>query len=121
MKVLIVEDEISLLELFVLEFELFFPEIECFKASNGLEALRLTEEHDFQLIITDGKMPVMSGVEFARKVKSKNRNTLLVLVTGYIYEYDHVQKEQLFHKIFDKPIEFDRFFGEVSALISVQP
>jgi response regulator RpfG family c-di-GMP phosphodiesterase len=52
-------------------------------ASSGEEAFKLLEENDVHLIISDQRMPQMSGTEFLAKVKDKYPDVLRVILTGY--------------------------------------
>ncbi|MBX3016867.1 MAG: response regulator [Bdellovibrionaceae bacterium] len=50
-------------------------------AENGREALNMVAHCDFDMILTDIQMPVMSGLELFHEVKS--RNIPVVLMTGF--------------------------------------
>lgn len=121
MKILFVEDEQVLLDLYVLEFSTNFPHAQCFQARDGIEALECMKENEISLIITDGKMPKMNGIDLARTVRQMDNKIPLILVTGYIYEYDQVVHEGIFSKIFDKPIDFDDFLAQMAEFLPVQP
>jgi YesN/AraC family two-component response regulator len=52
-------------------------------ASSGEEAFKLLEENEVHLIISDQRMPQMSGTEFLASVKEKYPDVLRVILTGY--------------------------------------
>jgi FixJ family two-component response regulator len=52
-------------------------------ASSGEEAFKLLEDNEAQLIISDQRMPQMSGTEFLASVKEKYPDALRVILTGY--------------------------------------
>jgi CheY-like chemotaxis protein len=53
------------------------------EAENGKEALEiLTENNNFDLIITDYMMPVMDGEEFVKKLKQKQNKTPIIVLTA---------------------------------------
>jgi response regulator RpfG family c-di-GMP phosphodiesterase len=52
-------------------------------ASTGEEAFELLEQNDVHLIISDQRMPQMSGTEFLAKVKERYPDVLRVILTGY--------------------------------------
>jgi response regulator RpfG family c-di-GMP phosphodiesterase len=52
-------------------------------ASSGEEAFKLLEENEVHLIISDQRMPQMSGTEFLAAVKEKYPQVLRVILTGY--------------------------------------
>jgi CheY-like chemotaxis protein len=52
-------------------------------ANSGDEGLKLLEEHQVHLIISDQRMPQMSGTEFLALVKERFPDVLRVILTGY--------------------------------------
>ena len=52
-------------------------------AYDGREALSKFEQGDFQLIITDLKMPEMDGMELLEAAKSLDKRVVVVVITGY--------------------------------------
>ncbi len=67
--VLIVEDNEELREILLAEFEL--DGLTVITAADGSEAVTKTRELKPDLILMDVKMPVMSGIEATRKIKSE--------------------------------------------------
>lgn len=56
-------------------------------AVNGLEALAIFKEGDFDLAIFDVELPEMNGFDLTREVKKINPNFPVVLITGYSHLY----------------------------------
>ena len=52
-------------------------------AENGIEALELLEKLEPDLILTDIKMPLMTGLELARKAREIRPATKFVILSGY--------------------------------------
>ncbi len=52
-------------------------------AHNAAEALERMREQDYDLVVTDIKMPGMDGVELAEEVRARRPWTPVVIVTGY--------------------------------------
>ena len=52
-------------------------------ASNGLDALQLVEECQPDLLITDIRMPFISGIELARQVREVRPSTHIAFLSGY--------------------------------------
>jgi CheY-like chemotaxis protein len=52
-------------------------------AANGEEALKKLAAEDYDLVYTDIKMPGMSGLEVAERVKAKKPWTPVVIITGF--------------------------------------
>jgi len=60
-----------------------FPDFDVSEAENGGEALILARELKPDVIITDQRMPKLSGVDFLTRIKEELPHTVRVLVTGY--------------------------------------
>ncbi len=58
-------------------------EFEVHTASDGQAALALVGANDFDVVISDQRMPVMSGVELLREVRRLSPRTMRILLTGY--------------------------------------
>ena len=52
-------------------------------AHNAAEALERMREQEYDLVVTDIKMPGMDGVELAEEVRARRPWTPVVIVTGY--------------------------------------
>jgi putative two-component system response regulator len=79
-KMLIVDDELANLRL--LE-RLFSREFECLTASSGAEAIRLLEHHDVAILITDQRMPQMTGIDLLKHTARLRPHMVRILLTGY--------------------------------------
>ncbi len=51
--------------------------------NDGESALKLLDEEQFALVITDLKMPRMSGTELLTAIKGKHPETPVVVISGY--------------------------------------
>ncbi len=52
-------------------------------ASNGLDALQLVEKHEPDLLLTDIRMPFISGIELARQVREVRPAINIAFLSGY--------------------------------------
>lgn len=52
-------------------------------ASNGLDALQLVEKYEPDLLLTDIRMPFISGIELARQVREVRPATNIAFLSGY--------------------------------------
>jgi DNA-binding NarL/FixJ family response regulator len=59
------------------------------EATNGKEAVRLTEEHNPDVILMDLVMPEMDGMEATKIIKEKFPNTKVIILTSFS-DKDHV-------------------------------
>ncbi len=62
----------------------FFGNID--SADNGLEGLEKFKSNDYCIVITDINMPVMDGIEMARKIKEINKSIPIIIVTSFSAE-----------------------------------
>ena len=79
-KVLYVDDEENNLISFKANFRM---EYKVFTAISGEEALQILDKQKIDIIITDQRMPNMTGVEFLEMVIEKNPDPMRILLTGY--------------------------------------
>lgn len=56
---------------------------ELLMAGSGREGLALLDEHEVGVIISDYRMPNMTGVEFLREVKTRFPDTLRIVLSGF--------------------------------------
>ncbi|OGI21267.1 MAG: hypothetical protein A2287_09865 [Candidatus Melainabacteria bacterium RIFOXYA12_FULL_32_12] len=106
--VLIVDDEIDNLQLLKRTLRRDYNII---TASNGQEALEIVEKigNDISLIVSDQRMPSMTGTEFLSKTTDKYPHIIKMLLTGYTdidAMIDGVNKCELFQYI-SKPFDTD--------------
>lgn len=81
-KVLIVDDEIEILK--ALKRGLYKESYSTYFASSGKQALEYFEEEgSFSVIITDMRMPGMTGLELLKSVDEISPNTVKIVLTGY--------------------------------------
>lgn len=79
-KILIVDDEPANLR--ILE-RLFRREHTVISASSGEEALELLSLHDVALIVSDQRMPAMTGIDFLKKAAEMRPQAVRIILTGY--------------------------------------
>jgi two-component system response regulator AtoC len=56
---------------------------EVMTAESGHKALLLLKDHTFDLILTDMKMPDMTGIDVLRKVKELSPQSIVVIITAF--------------------------------------
>lgn len=78
--VLYVDDEESNLQGFK---SIYFREHNVFVAISAKVALDILSKHEIHIIITDQKMPEMSGVELLNQVVTKYPDPIRIILTGY--------------------------------------
>jgi DNA-binding NtrC family response regulator len=79
-KIMIVDDEPANLR--TLE-KLFREDYQVVTAQSGDEALALLEQHDVALLISDQRMPAMTGIELMMRTVAVRPQMVKILLTGY--------------------------------------
>jgi DNA-binding NtrC family response regulator len=79
-KILIVDDEPANLRTLA---RLFRDDYEVLTAASGDEALALLGQHDVALLITDQRMPGMTGIELLKKTVPLRPRMVRIILTGY--------------------------------------
>jgi len=79
-KILIVDDETANVRL--LE-RLFRHDYFCLTASSGKEAMDLLDLHEVAVIISDQRMPQMTGLELLKRSADRRPHMVRILLTGY--------------------------------------
>jgi CheY-like chemotaxis protein len=80
-RILIVDDNPHMSSLLCEMLEVF--DYESVRASDGNQALQELEKGEFSMVISDMRMPNMTGVELLKEVKTRNPRLPVVLISGY--------------------------------------
>ena len=78
--ILYVDDEVNNLISFRATFR---REYKILTAQDGFEGLRILEKQEVHLVISDQRMPGMTGVEFLETVNKKYPGTIRMIITGF--------------------------------------
>ena len=77
------------------------------EAANGKEAIELLEKGNYQLVITDIKMPEMDGIEFVKYIRNSKFSKIKVIILSGYYEFAYA-KQAIQYNVTDyilKPIQ----------------
>lgn len=113
LKILIAEDESMLSEFYQEFLEDYFSqffEIQFDIYDNGMEALNISFNEKYDLIISDVNMPYMNGLDFTKKLKSAsnpNSETPLILITAVPQALNFTQDNLCY--VMKKPMDPGRF------------
>lgn len=86
-KILYLDDEEFNLHAFKATFRFTY---QVFVSSNAAEALKIIGEQNIQIVVSDQRMPDVTGVEFLKMVVEKYPTTKRILLTGYSDQNDTV-------------------------------
>lgn len=117
-RILYVDDERSNLVGFMANFRVDY---QVSIAESAAQAIELLEKQEFEIIITDQRMPETTGVEFLEQIMHTHPHPIRILLTGYtdmhtvveainkgkIFQYvtkpyDEVQMREILEKAFEE-------------------
>jgi two-component system response regulator (stage 0 sporulation protein F) len=113
-KILIVEDDETLLDLEVSLLEMMLSSsASLFTAANGKLALEMCQKEKFDLVLTDIDMPIMTGDQFIDQVKLTNPDNVskFYILTGFVKNLETLKDKA--DKIFQKPINIDSIVNSI--------
>ncbi len=119
-RALIVDDNIALAR--VTQFALDRAGFETQIALNGQMGLELAQESQFDIVITDQQMPIMSGIELCRALRELPNyfDCPLILLTakGLELELPKLREEIGINGVFCKPFSPAAVVSEVKELLN---
>ena len=87
------------------------------EARNGMEGLKLIDNKQFDLVITDIVMPEMEGIEFIMEIKKNYPETKIIAISGGKPYYLYVAKKLGIDAVFTKPLNHADFVDTVKSII----
>lgn len=118
MNILIIEDNVSLAKLITMFLE--SEGISCTSAENGYEGLSLLNDTEFDVLLTDIRLPKISGYEIFEKAKKINPDMPVIIMTAFGNVPDAVSavKNGAFDYI-TKPFENDHLLNSIKNAIEI--
>ncbi len=116
MRLAIVDDERPTLE--ILKDNLKPTGFETVVFDDPVQAIESIKDGSFDVVITDFKMPGMTGIDVLKSVKKINQTTYVIIVTGYADIYNTI--EAVNHgafAFFRKPLNFQDF---IETLLKIE-
>ena len=102
-RIMIVEDESDVREFLTRAVHRLLPDAVVDSADNGAVALELFQQHDYHLILTDQRMPVMRGTDLLSSIRASGSDVPIVFITA-----DMIAEEQALQAgasaVFIKPV-----------------
>ena len=115
--ILIVDDEISLRELSA--DYLRQKGYQTFQAENGIEALKILEKENIDLVLSDIIMPIMDGHVLAEKVKRLYPDIKIQLISGYMNPEEVPESnKELYETLLKKPVSASDLLQRVNQLLN---
>jgi len=113
--ILIVDDDAAVRGILL---DLLSETYECNTASTAEQALQYLEMEDYDVVLTDLAMPGLTGIELLKRVKLKDLNTPVILISGKARE-NHESLMQLgAFTYFTKPFALDEIESVVQKAVA---
>ena len=115
-RILVVDDEENLRR--VTQLKLQQAGYEALTASDASQALEVLSKHPQDLVLTDLKMPGMSGIDLLRKVKEEYPEVIVVVVTAYGTIESAVEAMRLgAYDYIIKPFDLSELLEKIESII----
>ncbi|SPF36845.1 GAF sensor hybrid histidine kinase (fragment) [Syntrophobacter sp. SbD1] len=115
-RLLLVEDDPEILNL--LQDMLRLKGHRVTAVSDGEKALELIDSNDYDLVLTDLGMPMISGWEIAGRAKAKNPELPVVMITGWGAQYEDSELTgRGVDLILSKPLSWDKLLSSIEKLL----
>ncbi|MCS7186984.1 MAG: GAF domain-containing protein [Armatimonadota bacterium] len=119
-KVLVVEDQFLVLQTVIAQLQRLGMEV--LTARHGEEAWEILQRENVNLVVTDLSMPVMNGIELAKRIREKFPNLPIILMTGWGDFVPHQEIQELgIFTVLQKPIAMQAWRETFSALAEQIP
>ena len=118
--ILIVDDDVDVLLTLSDSLQRLIPGVRIYPAESAAEALEYLRMHAVDLVITDYRMPGLTGIELIETMRQGNAMPLTILMTGHPsagLEYRALH-ESHFAAIFTKPFEGEAMAAKVIELLT---
>jgi CheY-like chemotaxis protein len=120
-RILLVDDQRDILRLLHSTLDTLGHKMEIFEAPSGEEALLLATTRKMDLLVSDYKLPGLSGVELLAKMRSRNPDMKSILITAAT---DHKARDEMRNAgaiaTFDKPIPMADFLDLVERTLGLK-
>jgi len=120
--ILLVDDEKDILELFTEYLSSNGFNIVSFQNPKAALNYFYHNENNCSIVITDYKMPQMSGIDLIKKIREKDINCKIktIIISAFIKDNLPYDKSYItmIDRILEKPVYLDRLKNEVQELIS---
>ncbi|HOT76651.1 MAG TPA: response regulator [Candidatus Wallbacteria bacterium] len=117
MNILIIDDDSGCLDSLSSSLQLYSHN--CEAHTNAVKAIEIYRENPsrFDLVITDMKMPVMSGIEVLQKALQINKDAKVIIITAYgDVETAILAVNNHAYAFFGKPINFQELLETIERI-----
>ena len=116
--ILYVDDEPINLMLFNINFKKKYNVITAISGEDGM--VKLKQNPQIKIVISDMKMPGMNGIEFISMAKKEFPSVIFYILTGYDITTDIAQalKDKIINQYFSKPFNISEINNAIYASLT---
>lgn len=121
MRILICDDDKKVMEQLqkhIMEFfkskKLESPKIQCYNSGEAL----LSDNDSKDIVFLDIEMPGLNGIYVGKKLKERNKNTIIFIITSYVEYLDDAMRFHVFRYL-SKPLDKQRLFQNMKDAIQL--
>ena len=89
-------------------------------AESGIDALDIMSEKEFDIIVSDMRMPGMDGADLLARVKEHYPATMRIILTGQASEDSTMRTVGVAHQFLDKPCEPERLKNVIARALFIK-
>ena len=118
-RVLYAEDDAGVRKNVAEMLQLIFKEV--YVAADGKKAYKLFEDYLPDIVITDIQMPYLSGIDLAKKIRKRDENTQILIISAHT-EIDYMLEavELSLIRYIVKPITETKLFEALERFLEIQ-
>lgn len=120
LKILFVDDEQKVLDGLRRLLHCKRKEWDMVFANSGAEALKLFEERSFAVIVTDMRMPGMSGDELLTEIRKRHPETIRLVLSGQADKDSILQSVGPIHQFMQKPCDAATLTATINRTIQLE-
>jgi len=95
-------------------------ELDCHYYESGQALVGALDEHNFDIVISDMRMPEMNGVEVLLEVKRRQPDSVRIVLSGYSEDQLIIESLQAAHQFIAKPADADAIRACIERAVAVR-
>lgn len=119
-KLLFVDDEPNILDGLRRMLRTYRKEWDMSFCESGEKALGLLEEEEFDVIVSDMRMPGMDGAEFLTHVRDRHPGTIRVVLSGHSQQELTLRSIGPAHQYLSKPCDSEHLKSSIQSVMRLQ-
>ena len=119
-RILLVDDQRDILRLLHSTLDTLAHELEIIETPSGEEAILEASRNKVDLLVSDYRLPGITGVELMHKIRARYPDVRVILITGMT---DRKARDEILNAgavaVFDKPISLTDFLDAVERSLNL--